>query len=463
MCRPKSKGGRRCPYHSTDAAKVKAKQNRDRNHHERIQHELEASIGATPYREESGSLGTMSGRPSYYDHDEWIEYQDYLTTAAERHGLTVVDTEHAAGLWEGESEPAGAHRVVGPISNVREWAGDVAGRYNQDSVMVVWNNDTGQQTQYTFSAPDSDTDAALSDLQAAGIQGGRLVGNRLEIIGDDDSIPTESLEILSAKYGDPEATQVSAEFIEKNPAKSSHVPIKEIQMVRQLHAEKHDLPVRRPLPHLTDADDMAASIAWEKAEHQPDHPKLKRSYQTFTRHVGEQYNALTAAGYQFEPWHGETEQPYRNSAEMLTDLRDNKHLYYFRTEESGDTGIGAGHPMAKKLTVTESDGTERTIMANDAFRAVHDAIAHSEGHSFGPQGEKRAWWTHRSSLPREAHLALWNETRAQNVWTNAGPHMRATDADGNPRLRKPGEDGYLPVAERPFSDQKCVIVAKHFY
>lgn len=148
---------------------------------------------------------------------------------------------------------------------------------------------------------------------------------------------------------------------------------------------------------------------------------------------------------------------------MLTDLRDNKHLYYFRTEESGDTGIGADHPMAKKITVKDHDGTERTIMANDAFRAVHDAIAHSEGHSFGPQGEKRAWWTHRSSLPREAHLALWNETRAQNVWTNAGPHMRTKDADGNPRLNQPGDDGYLPVADRPFSDQKCVIVPKHFY
>ena len=463
MCRSKTGGGRRCPYHSSDAAKVQAKQNRDRNHHERIQRELETSIGATPYREESGSLGTMSGRPSYYDHDEWIEYQDYLTTAAERHGLAVVDTEHAAGLWEGESEPAGAHRVSGPIDNVRAWAGDVAGRYNQDSVMVVWNNPSGHQTQYTFAAPETETDDVLSDLQTAGIQGGRLVGNRLEIIGDDESIPTESLEILSAKYGNPEATQVSAEFIEKNPAKTNHVPIKEIQMVRQLHAEKHDLPVRRPLPYLTETDDMAASVAWEEAEHQPNHPKLRRSYQTFNRHVGEQYEALTAAGYQFEPWHGENEQPYQNSSEMLTDLRDNKHLYYFRTEESGDTGIGADHPMAKKITVkvsrrhrTHHHGQRRLQGRPRRDRTLRRTLIR-------PPKVKNAPGGHTDPhCPKRPTSHYRNESRAERG-TNAGPHMRTKDADGNPRLHQPGDDGYLPVADRPFSDQKCVIVPKHFY
>lgn len=104
------------------------------------------------------------------------------------------------------------------------------------------------------------------------------------------------------------------------------------------------------------------------------------------------------------------------------------------------------------------DGTRQQLVANDVFRAVHDTIAHSEGHQFGPYGEKRAWWAHRSSLPRDAHLALWCETRAQNCWTNAGPHMTTTDDTGQPRLRQHHENNWLPMTQRPYAEQKCVNV-----
>lgn len=145
---------------------------------------------------------------------------------------------------------------------------------------------------------------------------------------------------------------------------------------------------------------------------------------------------------------------------MLADLRDNKHLYYFRTEVSqhSEGALPPDHPMASTVTVISPDGHPVRMVANDVFRAVHDAIAHSEGHQFGPYGERRAWWTHRACLPRDARLALWCETRAQNCWTNAGPHMTTPGGDGAPQLLRQGDDGWMPVSQRPYAEQKCVRV-----
>ncbi len=112
-------------------------------------------------------------------------------------------------------------------------------------------------------------------------------------------------------------------------------------------------------------------------------------------------------------------------------------------------------PELVPFTVGESivNGSEHVV--GDHPRS----LAHSEGHQFGPYGEKRAWWTHRSCLPRDARLALWCETRAQNCWTNAGPHMvTGESSSGELRLKRRGEDGWAPISDRPYAQQKCVRV-----
>lgn len=46
---------------------------------------------------------------------------------------------------------------------------------------------------------------------------------------------------------------------------------------------------------------------------------------------------------------------------------------------------------------------------------MHAAFAHSEGYVPGTYGDLWAWWTLRSSLPSEARLALWCETRGPDT------------------------------------------------
>jgi hypothetical protein len=245
-----------------------------------------------------------------------------------------------------------------------------------------------------------------------------------------------------------------------NDSYRHHQPIKEIQSLRERYADAHGFPQRTPIPRLTELDDIAAARAYAAAPHEPAHPQVARSYRSLRQHIGAQWDMLTEAGYTFEPWHGETEQPYADSAAMLADLRENKHLFYFRTEVSqhSEGALPPDHPMARSVTVTLPTGERAPMLANDVFRAVHDAIAHSEGHQFGPYGEKRAWWTHRACLPREARLALWCETRAQNCWTNAGPHMTTEGEAGHPRLIRRREPGWMPLSERPYAQQKCCRV-----
>lgn len=426
-------------------------------------YELTAFIGATPFRPESAELLKLNSRPAYYDSEEWREYDDTIQLAAERHNIALIDNRPADGLWEGDAEPAGAYIVQGQEDDITAWAGEVAGRYNQDSVMVAFVDDNGPDTLYTFKQQSGiNTAEALEDLKLAGIDGGRVVNGDLQILQDDNGPSTKALQRLQLRYGEPEFTPVRAIFVEKTPEHLDHAPIKEIQAIRQKYASSQGIEKRRPLPHMSELDDIAAAKAYEAAPHAPDDPAVKRSYSALRRHIVEQHNALTEAGYTFEPWHGKQEQPYRDSAEMLKDVRENKHLFFYRTEVSDTTegALPANHPMAETVTIRHKDGTESEAPVNDVFRAVHDAFAHSDGFQFGPKGEKRAWWTHRNSLPRDAHMALWCETRAQNVWTNAGPHMQ--DPAGL-SLKKAGADGWLPVKDRPYAAQKAVKVAPGFY
>lgn len=417
----------------------------------------------------------MSQRPSYYDTDEWVEYDESIRAAAERHGVEIISEEHAAGIWQDQTEPAGAYEVhADSMDEVRAWAEEVAGRYGQDSVMVGEYNTAADGRVYSYDVDGKDTREVLEALRAAGIPGARAYDGKLEIASTEGDLADDQLRALRHLFGEGQVAHATIEFIEMKGSRSpgadqdehlKRTPIKAIQMLRQNYNDQHGIPPRKPIPHLTSADDIAAADAYQAGPHQPNHPKVQRSYRSFRQHIGQQWDMLTEAGYNFEPWSGinqrgeEQEQPYNNSAEMLADLRNNKHLYYFRTEVSQSTegALPPGHPMAKQITVTTTDGRRQQMVANDVFRAVHDTIAHSEGHQFGPYGEKRAWWTHRSSLPSQARLALWNETRAQNAWTNAGPHMRITDDTGHPRIIRKGEPGWIPQTHRPYAEQKCVL------
>ena len=210
-------------------------------------------------------------------------------------------------------------------------------------------------------------------------------------------------------------------------------------------------------------EELAKRIAdhYEEAKNDPSHPEVKKAYTALASEVVNQWKAFEKAGYTATPWTGKG-QPYANSAEMMKDVRDNKHLYYFQTKEGyGESGITAKmraeNPMLQDSGVN-FNGADN-VPVNDVFRVVHDIVGHgANGYEFGPKGEFNAYLEHSRMFSDAAKPALAAETLAQNSWVNFGPHLR--DEAGN--IAKKGEKGYVPVTERPFAEQKNIALPKEF-
>lgn len=172
--------------------------------------------------------------------------------------------------------------------------------------------------------------------------------------------------------------------------------------------------------------ELARKIAdfYEAAEHAPADATVKMSYDALRDETLKQFDAIKAAGYTIEPWQ-DAGEPYKSSADMTSDVRDNKHLYF-------------------KTTGTEVRPDNLMADFNDVFRAVHDFFGHAaEGYQFGPRGELAAWNAHSEMYPPAAQGALASETLAQNLWVNFGKHL---------------EGKTIPLPERPFAEQKNILV-----
>lgn len=213
--------------------------------------------------------------------------------------------------------------------------------------------------------------------------------------------------------------------------------------------DAHLVPAYEPVP-----EDEGRRLAdlFDASENMPWNPEIQISYRAFKHETLMQYNTIIEQGYTIEPWLQDG-QPYANSAEMLADLVENKHLYFFLTR----TGFGPGgveaapyHPL---LELTEIVVNGEELFFNDLFRAVHDFFGHGpEGNQFGARGEHNAWIAHARMYSEKARLAMANETRLQNSWVNFGAHLRRPDGT----IPQKGEEGYIPLADRPYADQKII-------
>lgn len=204
------------------------------------------------------------------------------------------------------------------------------------------------------------------------------------------------------RNANPEVMRIAEEYIGRSGVQGNRLP-----------------PVRKVDP------ERAALMArtYERLESMPDSPEVRQAYEQLGREIDAQFQAIEDAGYKIE---FVDDDPYKNSAEMMADLRDNRRLRVFRT------GEGQGHPLL-------------TNEQNDKFRAVHDFFGHSQsGYQFGPRGEEGAFRDHSYMFGPLARRAMATETRGQNSWVNFGPNA------------------HLPPRERPFAQQKAALWPEEF-
>lgn len=236
---------------------------------------------------------------------------------------------------------------------------------------------------------------------------------------------------------------------------SEPIPSAEIRDLAANYAKKAGIDYRPSRDYAGIPSELGKELAdlLDAAQSNPDDPAVQASYRALANEVLNQYKAMVDAGYKIEPFKGEGE-PYKSSAEAVADIRNNKHLYFLKTEGAFGSGpdIYSTNPMLNDSGVVING--ER-LMVNDVFRAVHDFFGHGkEGYQFGPRGEFNAWRSHSEMFSPEAQGALAAETLAQNAWVNFGKHLR--NADGS--LPQKGEPGYIPAQNRPFAPQKNFVV-----
>ena len=212
-------------------------------------------------------------------------------------------------------------------------------------------------------------------------------------------------------------------------------PIPKLVSIAERFSAKHGIPLRRQAEYVKVDEAFARRIAkaYEEMPHAPNDPVVREAYENLVRQTTAQYRALEEAGYKF--WFfDETNDPYAgNPMNAMRDLRQNERMAVFASEAGYGDGKGASdydaadNPLLADTGIMwpygSLDGPMKRVLANDLFRAVHDAFGHGlEGAGFRARGEENAWQAHARLFTGSAVGAITSETRGQNSWLNFGPH-----------------------------------------
>lgn len=217
-----------------------------------------------------------------------------------------------------------------------------------------------------------------------------------------------------------------------------HGPDPQLVSVAERYAAANGIPLRRQAEYVNVDEEFARRVAkaYDEMEHAPNDPVVREAYENLARQTTAQYRALEEAGYRF--WFIDLSKPEQQDYvstpwNAMRDIRENKQMGVFPTAEGFGTGEDfdpTGNPLLAdtgiKWPVGGPDGPLATVLANDLFRAVHDAFGHGlEGAGFRAQGEENAWQAHARLFTGSAVGAITSETRGQNSWLNYGPYGEA--------------------------------------
>lgn len=170
--------------------------------------------------------------------------------------------------------------------------------------------------------------------------------------------------------------------------------------------------------------------AYDAMPHAPQDPAVREAYENLVRQTVAQYRALERAGYKFWLYDGDTDPYGTNPWEAMRDLRANQSMGVFATRAGFGSDVAfdpSENPLLAETGIEwpfgSPTGAPQPVLANDLFRAVHDAFGHGlEGTGFRAQGEENAWQAHARLFTGSALGAITSETRGQNSWLNYGPH-----------------------------------------
>ena len=219
----------------------------------------------------------------------------------------------------------------------------------------------------------------------------------------------------------------------------------EIRSVTKNYLKANKITNPPPKPFKNVNSDYASKVAqaYEEMKHSPNSPEVKKAYDSLIDETMNQFNLLRKNGLKISRIEPGMENPYKNSADLHKDIKENNHMWYYPTESGfGTKDVTTNHPLLKETNIVDKD---KPLLANDIFRIVHDYFGHAkEGISFGPKGEEAAYRIHKSMYSPEAQKALATETRGQNSWVNFGPYGKKNRLDPKNTVYAEQKAGLLP-------------------
>ncbi|MEO8296359.1 MAG: transglycosylase SLT domain-containing protein, partial [Burkholderiales bacterium] len=235
-------------------------------------------------------------------------------------------------------------------------------------------------------------------------------------------------------------------------------PDPQLVSVAEQYARDNGIELRRQAQYVQVDPERASHIAQAYADmaHAPQDPRVKEAYENLVQQTVAQYKALERAGYRFwfiDPTSRSNEDYVSSPWNAMRDIRANRQMGVFPTEDGFGTNADfdpAGNPLLADTGIQwpagSLDGEPRRVLANDLFRAVHDAFGHGlEGAGFRAQGEENAWQAHVRLFTGSAVGAITTETRGQNSWLNYGPHgERNRDAKVEDTVFADQKTGLMP-------------------
>jgi hypothetical protein len=217
-----------------------------------------------------------------------------------------------------------------------------------------------------------------------------------------------------------------------------HGPDPRLVAVAEKYARDNGITLRRQAEYVQVNEDRARRLAeaYAAMPHAPQDPRVREAYANLIRQTRAQYDALVADGYKF--WFINLEKAdnvdYVSTPwNAMRDIRANKRMGVFPTDDGFGSSADfdpANNPLLADTGLRWPSGSlygpVKRVLANDLFRAVHDAFGHGlEGSGFRAQGEENAWQAHVRLFTGSAVGAITSETRGQNSWLNYGPNGEA--------------------------------------
>ena len=389
------------------------------------------------------------------------EFMVNTTIAAQkllkRRGINLTVADIPAVLWYYEKRLYG---TLGARQTADISYGDVAVEYAEGfrSGKISYQDVLGERSDDAVPG-EPGKESYLNQTDDGNISADQIVdASEDQTIGPEETFGQDEIDGRAGTAGDGRRAEEGRRLapLEGAPnVRGNTGPDPRLVAVAEQYARDNGVPLKRQAEYVDVDPERAARIAdaYDAMQHAPQDPAVQKAYADLIQQTLAQYRALEAAGYQF--WfYDTTNDPYDgNPQNAMRDLRSTQSMAVFSTEAgygSNATDLDvADNPMLADTGIEwpygAADGPKRRVLANDLFRAVHDAFGHGlEGASFRARGEENAWQAHVRLFTGSAVGAITSETRGQNSWLNFGPY-----ADANKTAS---------VEDTVFADQKTGLM-----